>query len=730
VDGSGLVEGWGSGAGWGTGQDLEAAGISSAAPVEERILLGTAGWRSTSPSNWAWAPQGKSCLVIGPSGSGKTTAVVIPTLMAWGSSALVTSTKPDVIDVTWRARRRVGPLYIFDPMHLVNTQQRAHWSPLSDCGTWDEARRVASALLAPQAPRQGGDTTIWVSLASQLLAPLLYAARLGGRSMGDVCEWIQGSLDPAFAILETQASDEVALRMLGSIGKKAPGEYSGATTHAMDAVEVFTSSAAREASLPAAGNDIDFEPDTFLQQPSTLYIVAPQEDQRQLAPFITALVESVIAHARRTAFRSGGRLPRRLLLALDEVANIAPLPGLAGLASDGAQQGMTTLAVLQDLSQAYRRWGQEDSRTIFNNFPARLLLPGQADPETLRYFHTALGTVKRVKTSEAESRGYQATTTSTSTSLEAEPLATEAELRMMPGHCAVLMYGGLAPAMLRQLPHFATAPFAYQRWGYPPNSAKCVPTAPCDYAESGIRQMVDPITQAGETVRNICDWYLPDHGVSRTMVLTDHSLWQFAFGGDPLAVIGVARHSLTQLADVEIIAPDVEHESQTLAFLWQLGLPPSLLASSHREAPQFAADLRNAITRGPQYPPQLLADILRGSIGTGPYPLLALCDFGCTAFGTYPAEGVITIALAQNGLTGLSIGAVVEPPGYALPIQWLWLLNLDEVIRVEPVGPGTGVEIQLRNGRVWTGRGAAAHTFATALTQLLQRHPRGRGRAR
>ena len=136
-------------------------------------------------------------------------------------------------------------------------------------------------------------------------------------------------------------------------------------------------------------------------------------------------------------------------------------------ASDGAQQGMTTLAVGQDLSEAYRRWGQEDSRTIFNNFTARLLLPGQADPETLRYFSTALGTVKRVKKSESESRGFQTATRSTSTSLEAEPLATEAELRTMPGHCAVLMYGGLAPAMLRQIPYFGTAPVRLSALGVP-----------------------------------------------------------------------------------------------------------------------------------------------------------------------------------------------------------------------------------------------------------------------
>ena len=56
--------------------------------------------------------------------------------------------------------------------------------------------------------------------------------------------------------------------------------------------------------------------------------------------------------------RPGGRINRPTLLALDEVANIAPIPDLTSMVSEGAGQGLLVLACLQDLSQARARWGQ------------------------------------------------------------------------------------------------------------------------------------------------------------------------------------------------------------------------------------------------------------------------------------------------------------------------------------------------------------------------------------
>jgi hypothetical protein len=71
------------------------------------------------------------------------------------------------------------------------------------------------------------------------------------------------------------------------------------------------------------------------------------------------------------------------LLALDEVANIAPLPDLIPMVSEGAGQGLLVLACLQDLSQARARWG-EAATGFLSLFGATVVLPGIADLRTLR----------------------------------------------------------------------------------------------------------------------------------------------------------------------------------------------------------------------------------------------------------------------------------------------------------------------------------------------------------
>lgn len=113
------------------------------------------------------------------------------------------------------------------------------------------------------------------------------------------------------------------------------------------------------AQLKAATTAPDWQ--QLTKQPATVFVVVPGETQDAMAPLV-----AMIDELRRAVFdhwRSLG-LPKLTgnltgvggtwLLALDELANIAPLPGLPSLLSEGASQGVVVCAALQDLSQA--RW--------------------------------------------------------------------------------------------------------------------------------------------------------------------------------------------------------------------------------------------------------------------------------------------------------------------------------------------------------------------------------------
>src|SRR5437764_6322519 len=81
---------------------------------------------------------------------------------------------------------------------------------------------------------------------------------------------------------------------------------------------------------------------------------------------------------------------RPLLLCLDEAGNIAPLPALAEIASTAPSHNIQLVSIFHDLAQARNRYGQQ-TETVVNSHRARMLLPGVADLETLRYFAGLVG---------------------------------------------------------------------------------------------------------------------------------------------------------------------------------------------------------------------------------------------------------------------------------------------------------------------------------------------------
>ena len=91
---------------------------------------------------------------------------------------------------------------------------------------------------------------------------------------------------------------------------------------------------------------------------------------------------------RRRRRRPASRPP--VVLALDEVANIAPIPDFPSMISEGGGQGLVTLACLQDLSQARSRW-PDHADGFPSLFGTTVVLPGIGDVRTLEALSTLAG---------------------------------------------------------------------------------------------------------------------------------------------------------------------------------------------------------------------------------------------------------------------------------------------------------------------------------------------------
>lgn len=161
----------------------------------------------------------------------------------------------------------------------------------------------------------------------------------------------------------------------------------------------------------------NFEPDAFVRSSDTIYIAAPADAQDQLAPLVVAFLDRL----RRATYRREAGWPP-VLWALDEVANIAPLPNLPSIISEGASQGLVSLVCLQDLSQARQRWGAA-ADGFLTLFAWKLILPGIADHATLQLVSALAGDHDVVRYSRTRSASVLVQPTNTvTTSTERRPL--------------------------------------------------------------------------------------------------------------------------------------------------------------------------------------------------------------------------------------------------------------------------------------------------------------------
>ena len=184
--------------------------------------------------------------------------------------------------------------------------------------------------------------------------------------------------------------------------------------------------------------------DRLLERPSTLYLIGDAKASKLLRPIFLALLSEVIDRAYELANEQGGRLALPLLVCLDEAGNVAPLPNLAEIASTAPSHNIQLVSIFHDLAQARSRYRQQ-AETVVNSHRARMLLPGVADLDTLRYFAGLIGEEERRELTRTTGSGG----TTRSVARRRRPLLAAEALRQLPDGHALVLYGRLAPVRVR-----------------------------------------------------------------------------------------------------------------------------------------------------------------------------------------------------------------------------------------------------------------------------------------
>jgi type IV secretory pathway TraG/TraD family ATPase VirD4 len=233
----------------------------------------------------------------------------------------------------------------------------------------------------------------WEGKARSALQSLLHAAAIERLPTRALFEW---SLSPS------AATD--AVNILASRPQAAPG-WADALAGMINsdprtrdsiwmAVSQALASLADPAVLDAVSPDTDdaFDPRDFLVQNGTLYLLATGAGAGSSWPLVAAFMEDLTEVARHLAARSSGaRLDPPLLLALDEIGNLAPLPSLPVLMAEGGGTGITTMPVLQSLSQARNKWGEHAASTIWDASIVKVILGGASASKDLQELSVLIG---------------------------------------------------------------------------------------------------------------------------------------------------------------------------------------------------------------------------------------------------------------------------------------------------------------------------------------------------
>lgn len=343
-----------------------------------------------------WASVEDSMLLVGPPRSGKGLHIVINAILDAPGAVVATSTRPDNLTVTLTARQQLGPVAVFDPQHLApGLPAGLRWSPLRGCEDPLTAMIRAGGLAAGTGLGSGGveGGGFWEGKTAAAIQTLLHAAALDGRDARTLYQWALNPTAAADAVHVLQSSPAAAQGWADSLESMIDSDPRTRDSIWQGVGLAFSALAdprVLDAVTPPEGQD--FDPDAFLAEHGTLYLLATGAGAGASAALVSAFIEDLTETARRHAARSpGARLDPPLLLALDEIGNLAPLPSLPTLMSDGGGTGITTMTVLQSLATARQKWGENQAAAIWDAAIVKIILGGAAHSRDLQDLSTLIG---------------------------------------------------------------------------------------------------------------------------------------------------------------------------------------------------------------------------------------------------------------------------------------------------------------------------------------------------
>ena len=402
-------------------------------PNEVGYLLGTA------KGGQVWATIEDSMMLCGPPRSGKGLNIIINAILDAPGAVVTTSTRPDNLTATLKARAKRGPVAVFDPQQLAKGLKAGmRWSVVRGCEDPLTAMIRAKGLASATGFGGVSDAGFWEGKTTAALQAMLHAAALDGRDSKTMYQW---SLSPAAAADAVQVlsshpdAAEGWAQSLEAMIQSDPRTRDSIWQGVSLSFGALADPRVLDAVSP--GPNETFDPEKFLREKGTLFLLATGAGAGASAPLVAAFIEDLVETARKIAARSpGARMDPALLLALDEIGNLAPLPALPTLMAEGGGTGITCLPVLQSLAQAREKWGENNANALWDAAIVKILLGGGSNSRDLQDLSSLIGE-RDEKTDSVTTDAYGAH--SNQRSIRRVPIMPPEVLRTLPFGTGVVM---------------------------------------------------------------------------------------------------------------------------------------------------------------------------------------------------------------------------------------------------------------------------------------------------
>jgi type IV secretion system protein VirD4 len=409
-------------------------------PRAHSVFLGRAHYRHRLQ-----VPLEEHLLIMAPPRTYKT-AFLADVILRYPGPVIATTTKADLYTLTSAVRAQHGPVHVFNPQHIGGVPSTFRWSPVEGCQDPATAIRRADSFAFAVSQKGVEDGTFWSAKASDYLRGYFHAAALAGFDLRAVAAWVSGA-DPGTPeqILATAGARQWALT-LAELHSEAHKTAATVRMVMSRALSFMADPDLAACVLPGPGEG--FSIPAFLRGAGTVHLIAEAvSEEAPVAPLFAAMAAEIHYVAAQIGQASAsGRLDPPLLMGLDEVTQICPVP-LPSWLSDSGGKGIEVVAVVHGEAQLAERWGDHGRQVVLDTSSVKVFLPGITDTTTLQAASTLCGQASwKVRGQDFATR---------------HDVATPDMIRQLPAGFALVIRGGCAPVIAR-LPRAWRNP-AYRR---------------------------------------------------------------------------------------------------------------------------------------------------------------------------------------------------------------------------------------------------------------------------